>query len=402
MIYDDPRSARPRVGGDVGSAVMGDWTAAPGFGVYVHIPFCLHRCHYCDFNTYEGLDALHQPYVEALIRDIETTAGEFTPATSVFFGGGTPTLLESRHLERILDAVRNRVGIAPGAEVTVECNPETVDEQYLSELRAAGFGRVSIGVQSLRPGVLAGLGRQHSAERALAVIDAAARAGFSDINGDLIYGSAWETADDWRASLEGVLASGVNHISAYALTLEEGTPLQTLVATGRVPDVDPDVQAERHEVAESLLGRAGFWRYEVSNWSVVGRASRHNVLYWSGGNYLGFGAGAHGHLDGRRYWNTRLPRDFIGAVNAGDTTEAGFEIVPQSDRASEALMLGLRLRSGIHLASFQARYGSEHLSAKSDAIDELVERGLLARGDGWLGVAPGSTMVANDIISRLM
>lgn len=402
MTYDDGHPARPQIGGDVGSAVMGDWTAGPGFGVYVHIPFCLHRCHYCDFNTYEGLDALHQPYVEALIRDIETAAGEFTPATSVFFGGGTPTLLESRHLKRILAAVRNRVGIAPGAEVTVECNPETVDEQYLSELRAAGFGRVSIGVQSLRPNVLTGLGRQHSAESALVAIDAAARAGFSDINGDLIYGSPWETADDWRASLEGVLASGVNHISAYALTLEEGTPLHTLVATGRVPDVDPDVQAERHEVAESVLGRAGFWRYEVSNWSEIGRASRHNVLYWSGGNYLGFGAGAHGHLDGRRYWNTRLPRDFIAAVKAGDSTEAGFEHVPEQDRASEALMLGLRLRSGIHLASFQARYGSEHLTAKSAVIDELVERGFLTRGDGWLAVAPGSTMVANDIISRLM
>lgn len=402
MNPPDPGSARPEVSGTVASSVMGDWMAAPGFGVYVHIPFCLHRCHYCDFNTYEGQDALHEPYVEALIRDIETTPGEFTPATSVFFGGGTPTLLGAAHLAKILQAVRDRVGIASGAEVTVECNPETVDERYLSEARAAGFGRVSIGVQSLRPGVLAGLGRQHSAERALAAIDAAARAGFSDINGDLIYGSPWETADDWRASLEGVLASGVNHISAYALTLEEGTPLHTLVATGRVPDVDPDVQAERHEVAESLLGAAGFWRYEVSNWSVIGRASRHNVLYWSGGNYLGFGAGAHGHIDGRRYWNIRLPRDFIAAADAGATTEAGSEVVPKEDRASEALMLGLRLRSGIHLASFQSRYGSEHLSEKAAVLDELVERGFLTRGDGWLAVAPGSTMIANDIISRLM
>ena len=381
---------------------MGEWTMEPGFGVYVHIPFCLHRCHYCDFNTYEGLDALHEPYVRALIRDIETTEGDFPAATSVFFGGGTPTLLAASQLARILRAVRNRVGLAPNAEITSECNPETVDEDYFTELRACGFDRVSIGVQSLRAPVLEGLGRKHSADSALAAISAAFRGGFRDINADLIYGSPWETPGDWRTSLEGVVGSGVHHVSAYALTLEEGTPLHTLVATGRIPDVDPDVQAERHETAEMLLDGAGFWRYEVSNWSQVGRASRHNVLYWSGGNYLGFGAGAHGHVDGRRYWNTRLPRDFIAAVETKASTEAGSEIILEADRASEALMLGLRLRSGIHLASFQARYGSDHLAGKAETIDELVERGLLARGDGWLAVAPESTMVANDIISRLM
>lgn len=381
---------------------MGEWAVDPGFGVYVHIPFCLHRCHYCDFNTYEGLDALHEPYVDALVRDIETIEGDFPVATSVFFGGGTPTLLAPRHLARVLGAIRNRVGVAPGAEITTECNPETVDEAYFAELRASGFDRVSIGVQSLRAPVLEGLGRKHSAEGALSAISAASRAGFRDMNADLIYGSPWETPDDWKASLEGVVASGVDHVSAYALTLEEGTPLHTLVATGRIPDVDPDVQAERHEAAELLLGEAGFWRYEVSNWSRVGRASRHNVLYWSGGNYLGFGAGAHGHIDGRRYWNTRLPRDFIAAVDKDLSTEAGSEIVAEADRASEALMLGLRLRSGIHLASFEARYGDGHLSAKAEIIDSLVENGLLVRGDGWLAVSPGSTMVANDIISRLM
>ena len=381
---------------------MGEWTMEPGFGVYVHIPFCLHRCHYCDFNTYEAMDALHEPYVDALIRDIETAKGEFPAATSVFFGGGTPTLLPARHLARILSAVRNRIGIAPQAEITAECNPETVDEDYFTELRASGFDRVSIGVQSLRAPVLEALGRQHSANSATAAISAAFRAGFRDINADLIYGSPWESSDDWKASLEGVVGTGVNHISAYALTLEEGTPLHTLVATGRIPDVDPDIQAERHATAESLLDGAGFWRYEVSNWSQVGQASRHNVLYWSGGNYLGFGAGAHGHIDGRRNWNKRLPRDFIAAVDAGGSTEAGSEMVPEADRASEALMLGLRLRSGIHLAGFEARYGSDHLASKAEVIDELVDQGLLARGEGWLAVAPESTMVANDIISRLM
>jgi putative oxygen-independent coproporphyrinogen III oxidase len=403
-VTSEPWGESPRVvsGPAADPALMGSWMLDPGFGVYVHIPFCLHRCHYCDFNTYEGLDALHDPYVDALVRDIEVAQGDFPEATSVFFGGGTPTLLPARHLARILSAIRNRVGVAPGAEVTAECNPETIDDDYLTELRASGFNRVSIGVQSLRPSVLEGLGRQHSGARALEAIAAAKRAGFEDVNADLIYGSPWERPDDWRASLEGIVEAGTQHVAAYALTLEEGTPLHTLVATGRIPDVDPDVQADRHAVAEEILGAAGFWRYEVSNWSQMGFASRHNVLYWSGGNYLGFGAGAHGHLDGRRYWGTRLPRDFIAAAGAGETTEAGYEIVPEVERASEALMLALRLRSGVHLASFEARYGKEHLDSKASVIESLIDQGLLTRGNGWLAVAPDSTMLANDIIARLM
>lgn len=388
--------------GNTGDARMGRWLADPGFGIYVHIPFCLHRCHYCDFNTYESLDALHVPYVDALVRDIERSTDDVPPATSVFFGGGTPTLLPARQLARILDAIRDRVGLAEGAEVTAEANPETVDESYFDQMQAAGFNRVSIGVQSLREGVLGGLGRKHSPQSALDAIGAAHRSGLADINADLIYGAPWETDDDWRASLEGVLAAGTSHISAYALTVEEGTPLGTLVKTGRVPDVDPDVAADRHALAEDLLGSAGFWRYEVSNWSQLGYASLHNLLYWSGGNYLAFGAGAHGHLEGRRYWNERLPRDFITLVEQGTTTEVGGEIVPESARASEALMLGLRLRSGVHLAGFEARYGREHLDQVGGVIEELLEQGLLARRDGWLSLSPRATMLANDVISRLM
>lgn len=406
-LVDPPFSAPPHPADPPGAPGAGDarsgrWLANPGFGVYVHIPFCLHRCHYCDFNTYESLDALHVPYVDALIREIERLEGDVPQATSVFFGGGTPTLLEARHLARILRAIRERIGLVEGAEVTAEANPETVDESYFDAMQEAGFNRVSIGVQSLRERVLAGLGRKHSPERALEAIRAAQRSGLSDINADLIYGAPWETDDDWHASLDGVLAAGTRHVSAYALTVEEGTPLGTLVKTGRVPDVDPDVAADRHAVADDLLRSAGFWRYEISNWSRPGYASRHNLLYWSGGEYLAFGAGAHGHLAGRRYWNERLPRDFITLVGQGLTTEAGSEIVPESARASEALMLGLRLRSGVHLAGFEARYGREHLDQVDGVIEELLEQELLARREGWLSLSSRATMLANDVISRLM
>ncbi|HEU4480625.1 MAG TPA: radical SAM family heme chaperone HemW [Actinomycetota bacterium] len=383
-------------------ARSGRWSAEPGFGVYVHIPFCRHRCHYCDFNTYEGQDELHAAYVDALVGHVEGLPGELPRATSIFFGGGTPTLLPPRDLGRILGAVRDRVGIVAGAEVTVEANPETVDEPYFEALLAEGFDRVSIGTQSLVPHVLQALGRTHGPDVARAAVAAARRAGVADVNVDLIYGSQWESPEDWERTLEGVLDLEPDHVSAYALTVEEGTPLGTLVTTGRVADVDPDVQAERHRVAEEVLSAAGFERYEVSNWARPGRASRHNVLYWSAGEYLGVGAGAHGHLAGRRFWSTRLPRSFIDAVREGKDVIVGGEALAHPERAAEALMLGLRLASGIELAAFERRFGSGHLAAIENEVERLVALGMVERRDGWMRIAPRATMVANDVITRLM
>lgn len=381
---------------------MGSWLADPGFGVYVHIPFCVHRCHYCDFNTYEGQDELHEVYVEALVRDITRAGNVDRPATSVFFGGGTPTLLEPSALERVLTAIRDRIGIEPGAEITIEANPETVDPGRLAALAATGFNRLSVGVQSLVPAVLRGLGRTHSPERALEALAAAHDAGFADVNADLIYGSPWGRPHDWIASVRGVLAAEPDHVSAYALTIEQGTPLATLIRTGRERDVDPDVQAERYEVVHGMLSAAGYGRYEISNWARPGRASQHNVLYWSGGNYLGFGAGAHGHLDGRRSWTTRRPRDFIGAVARGETTQTGYELISGDERASEALMLGLRLDSGIDLDAFAARFGREALAARSELIAELTERKLVHVSNGWLKLSDRARFVANEVLCALL
>jgi oxygen-independent coproporphyrinogen-3 oxidase len=308
-------------------------------------------------------------------------------------------LLEPRQLGRVLDAVRGRCGIATGAEVTVEANPETVDERSFAGLLDAGFNRVSIGVQSLVPRVLMGLGRTHSPERALDAIAAAGRAGVPEVNADLIYGSPWETPEDWLTSLTGLVGAGPDHVSAYALTIEEGTPLATLVNTKRVPDVDPDVQAERHGIANEVLGAAGYDRYEISNWARSGHASSHNVLYWSAGDYLGFGAGAHGHLAGRRYWSVRLPRDYIDRVEKGLSPEDDHEIVP--DRSGEALMLGLRLTSGVGIAEFERRFGP--LGAERvDRIDELTASGALEQEDGYLRLSESATLLANDVIARLL
>ena len=380
----------------------GEWLESPGFGVYVHVPFCRHRCHYCDFNTYAGMDDQHEAYVDALVTDIRRWDGPAPSATSVFFGGGTPTLLPVEALSRVLAAVGERFGFAPDPEITIEANPEGVDEGVFEGLLQAGFNRVSFGVQSLAPSVLAGLGRTHSPEAARRAIAAARAAGFEDLNADLIYGSPWESTSDWLASLEGILETDPDHVSAYALTIEEGTPLATLVTTGRVADVDPDLQAERHAVAEALLGAAGFDRYEISNWARPGRACRHNVLYWSAGDYTGFGAGAHSHIAGRRSWSRRLPREFIGAVAAGGSTEAGAEVIGESARCGEALMLGLRLASGLDLDAVGRRFGSEALAARMPVVEELSGRGLLERAGPRARVAPSATMVTGDICARLL
>ena len=385
-------------------AKEGRWTTEPGFGVYVHIPFCVHRCHYCDFNTYEGQDGLHGPYVDALVHHIDTYAPgrDFPPATSVFFGGGTPTILEARGIGRVIAAIRARVGVVPGAEVTVEANPETVDEAYFGSLLDIGVNRVSIGVQSLVDTVLVGLGRTHSSQVALDAVVAARRAGVDDLNVDLIYGSPWEREGDWRTTLDRAIEAGPDHISAYALTVESGTPLHTLVATGRVPDVDPDVQAERHGIAAGVLEEAGYERYEISNWARPGRASAHNVLYWCAGDYLGFGAGAHGHLDGRRYWAMRLPREWIARAESGAGVEAGSERLDDEARAGEALMLGLRLASGVDPSAFAERFGAGAWARRRDIVADLEGLGLLETSSEWIRLTARGTLVANEVGARLL
>ncbi|MGH9088066.1 MAG: radical SAM family heme chaperone HemW [Acidimicrobiales bacterium] len=333
-------------------------TRDPGFGVYLHVPFCRHRCDYCAFATYTDRDPLMDRYVAACVAELRTAAdaGELVPATSVFFGGGTPSRLSAVDLCRILAAVPR----APGAEVTVECNPEDAAPERFAAYRAAGVTRLSFGVQSTVGHVLAGLGRRHgpaSVERAVAL---ARSAGLTSFNLDLIYGAAAESDADWDRSLTDVLALRPPHVSAYALTVEPGTPL----AADRVRHPTDDVQAARYEAADAVLVAAGYRWEEVSNWALPGHGCRHNRLYWSQGDYRGIGSAAHSHHRGRRWWNVRTPERYLAAVEAGRSPLAGEEHLDPDRRASEGLMLALRTPAGVPAAALP----------ESPELDGLVER----------------------------
>jgi oxygen-independent coproporphyrinogen-3 oxidase len=367
------------------------------FGLYVHIPFCRRRCDYCAFATWSDRYELWPRYVGACVADAGRLGGLGRgPATSVFFGGGTPSLLPADALIGILDALRENVGVAPGAEVTVECNPETVSAAKLAALRAGGVTRLSFGAQSMVPHVLASLGREHDPASVVGAARLAGEAGFAETyNVDLIFGAAGETLADWRASLEGVLAldPAPSHVSAYALTVEPGTPLASEPA--RYPDDDD--QADKYLLADQVMSDAGFQWYEISNWARPGARCAHNLLYWAQGEYLGLGCSAHSHLvspDGsaRRWWNVRTPERYCGLVEEKAGVEAAGETLLPAQRAAEALVLSLRTVAGV----------------PAEVVpEELYERGLVAAGEGGHGAGravltlPGR-LLANEVAVRLL
>ncbi len=310
------------------------------FGVYVHIPFCRHRCDYCAFATWTDRDHLITAYLDALSTEIDRAVAAGMPeATSVFVGGGTPTRVPADALAAVL----GRIPVVAGAEVTVECNPDDVTLEGLRTYRAAGVSRLSFGVQSMVPHVLTALGRTHDPSNVVAAVEAARAAGFATFNLDLIYGAAGETVADWTATVRAALELGPPHISAYGLTVEPGTPLA--LEPDRHPD--DDVQAEMYEVADELLTAAGLGNYEVSNWARPGHECRHNRLYWAQGDYLGFGCAAHSHRAGRRWWNVRTPDRYVQLVADGRPTEAAGEDLDPETRRLEGLQLALRTRDGV-------------------------------------------------------
>jgi oxygen-independent coproporphyrinogen-3 oxidase len=366
------------------------------FGVYVHVPFCASRCDYCDFATWTDRAHLIDDYVEACVVDIERR--KLPPATSVFFGGGTPSLLEPELLARILDAIPR----APGAEVTVECNPDSVDRAKFDVYASAGVNRLSFGVQSMRAHVLASLGRTHDPANVDKAVAWARDAGFRRINLDLIYGSPGESVDDWRATLDAALALEPSHVSAYALTVEPGTPLGRAVAAGERPAPDDDDQATKYEIADDRLYAAGFHWYEISNWALPGEECRHNLLYWDQGEYAGIGCAAHGHTEevdgwGRRWWNLRTPDRYLAAVAAGDSTEAGDERLDPATREAERLTLMLRTRGGIKL-----RGANADLSPMDACIDDLSGAGLLETDGDRVVLTRRGRLLANDVVARLL
>ncbi|GAA2854453.1 radical SAM family heme chaperone HemW [Streptosporangium fragile] len=325
------------------------------FGFYVHVPFCVTRCGYCDFNTYTagelGPGASQKDYADTAVDEVRrarATLGETDlPVETVFFGGGTPTLLPAADLVRILDAIDKEFGLAPGAEVTTEANPESVDLAYLAELRAGGFNRVSFGMQSAREHVLRVLDRRHTPGRPAQAVREAGQAGFDHVNLDLIYSTPGESDDDWRASLAAAIEAGPDHVSAYSLIVEEGTRLAARIRRGELPMPDDDVAADRYLIADAMLAEAGFSWYEVSNWatSEAGRC-RHNLLYWTGGDWWGVGPGAHSHVGGTRWWNVKHPAAYARRLASGVSPAHAREVLTPEDRAVERLMLELRLVQG--------------------------------------------------------
>lgn len=354
-------------------------------GVYLHVPFCAVRCGYCDFNTYTapelGGGASQASYAATAVREVDLLARVLPgapPVETVFFGGGTPTLLPSGDLVAMLGAVRDRFGLTPDAEVTTEANPDSVTPESLAELRAGGFTRVSFGMQSAVPSVLAVLDRTHDPERVPQAVAWAREAGFEQISLDLIYGTPGETLIDWQRSVEAALACSPDHVSAYSLIVEDGTALARQVRSGVIPMPDDDDLADKYVLVDDLLTAAGFGWYEVSNWARGDDARcRHNELYWTSQNWLGVGPGAHAHVGGVRWWNVKHPTAYAARLEAGESPALAREVLDEETRRVERVLLEVRLRDGLPL-DLVDRSGVEKV-VTDGSVDVVGDRLVLTR-----------------------
>ena len=378
--------------------------ARPGrrLSCYVHVPFCATRCGYCDFNTYTAAELGSAPgasrtaFLAAARTELQLAAHVLGARTvdTVFVGGGTPTLLAADELVGLLGDVRERFTLAPGAEVTTECNPESVDEAYLNALVDGGFTRISFGMQSARPHVLKVLERRHTPGRVADVVGWARAAGFGSVSLDLIYGTPGESVDDWRASLAAALACRPDHVSAYALIIEDGTRLAAQIRRGEVPPPVDDDQADFYEVADRELTAAGLDWYELSNWSRPGHECRHNLAYWRGNPWWGVGPGAHSHVGGVRWWNVKHPRSYSEALRQGVSPAAAREVLAPDDRRIERVLLESRLSSGLPLSvltpSEQAR------------VRDLVARGWVALNEDALTLTLQGRLLADAVVRDLL
>ena len=373
------------------------------FGAYVHVPFCATRCGYCDFNTYtsgELQGTTQRQYIGAALTEIELArrvVPHAPPLSTVFFGGGTPTLLAVADQVLLLKAMTEAFGLAEDAEVTTEANPESVTAEQLVALRASGVNRISFGMQSAVPHVLATLDRAHTPGRVVDAVGEARAAGFNSVSVDLIYGTPGETIDEWRASIDAAIALEPEHVSAYALIVEEGTALARRIARGEIPAADDDDQAAKYELADERLSAAGYDWYEVSNWSSAPEhRSRHNLAYWKGHHWWGFGPGAHSHIGGVRWWNVKHPRAYAERLAAGHSPALAREVLDVATRDLERVLLEVRLSDGL---------GSDVLSpeaatdCKALAREGLIEPAALASGQVVLTLR--GRLLADLVVRRL-
>ncbi|NDG68825.1 MAG: coproporphyrinogen III oxidase [Actinobacteria bacterium] len=373
---------------------------------YIHIPYCAKRCGYCDFNTYTpselksgDLDSLSDPYIDSALKEIEMAAKEVGSAIvpTIFFGGGTPSLLPAAQLARIIDEIRRRFTLEKDIEITIEVNPDSVSKEFLDEIKSAGATRVSMGMQSAVISVLKVLDRTHNPESVGDAVAMARTAGFKHVSVDLIYGSPGETIDDWRRSLEYALALDIDHISAYALIVEKGTKLAAQISRGELTMPPDDQSADKYLLADQLFEAAGFSWYELSNWSKPGGQCRHNIAYWDGSYWWGVGAGAHSYLSGKRWWNVKHPSSYQEKISHGHSPELSHEILTPENLSDEFIMLQIRRREGIlhnRLNPSQIHRAEEFLSSGFLDIESWQDMRLVLSRSGRL--------IADKIVRELV
>jgi len=375
---------------------------------YIHIPYCVKRCGYCDFNTYtpselkitEGLAQISNSYIDLLLMEIKAAKSQVSQSAnvpSIFFGGGTPSLMQPDDIGRVISTIKSEFTLLPDAEITMECNPDTVTKESLAAFRAVGVNRVSFGMQSAVKHVLATLDRTHNPENLLQATTWAKEVGFSEISVDLIYGTPGESLSDWQTSIDAALTLPITHISAYALIIEEGTKLAAQIKRGEVAQVDDDLTAEKYLVADKAFTEAGFEWYELSNWAKSGSLSKHNLAYWSGDNWWGAGPGAHSHLNGKRFWNVKHPNLYKERVLANQSPVADSEALDELQIESERLMLSLRLPSGLDKQSLNELQLAE--------LSSYVESGHLDQANWNQGRATltlNGRLIADRILRQIL
>ncbi len=374
---------------------------------YVHIPYCVRRCGYCDFNTYtpselsisNDFSGTSRSYIELLLREIEFARETSTASTvpTIFFGGGTPTLMAAADLGRVISLIGEHFELKSDAEITTEANPDTVTKSKLAELREVGFNRISFGMQSAVPHVLAALDRTHNPENIFKATEWAREVGFTEISVDLIYGTAGESVQDWEVSVDTALSLPITHISAYALIVENGTKLGAQVKRGEVVMPDDDQTADKYLLADEKFTAAGFDWYELSNWSRPGSQSRHNLAYWNGDNWWGAGAGAHSHIDGRRFWNVKHPAAYTQKVLEAGNPMQEEEILTVEQARSEEIMLQIRLARGIARATLSER--------EESSLSDFLNGGYLVRESwerGSVVLSKTGRLIADRIVREIL
>lgn len=383
--------------------------------LYLHIPFCHTKCHYCDFNSYAGLLNWREPYVRGLVREIEWAgdlarrsgyAGRPTdqpwPCRTIFFGGGTPSLLSAEQIARTLETARRVFAVQPDAEITLEANPGTLELAHLTGLRAAGVNRLSMGAQSFDAGLLRWMGRIHSPGEIESAFGMARQAGFDNINLDFIFGLPDQRMEQWETTLERALALGPEHLSLYSLIVEEGTPLFDWVQNGRVQVADDDLTAEMYLLAQRRLAEAGYVQYEISNWAKPDKACEHNLTYWRNLPYLGVGAGAHSCFGGRRFSTALKVRDYLERVQRAGHAMLEGEDISQELEMAETAMLALRLNEGLSLALFEWRYGRSFDAVFAERLALVEAASLLERVDGRVRLSERGRLLGNEVFERLL